>query len=441
MPSYLKSMSTFLCSLLLYSLCSTLTYSVELSGNNGDLTFDFFHRDSRHSPSYDPSTTRFQRLRHAVDRSLSRKSSLTALHSTSSTGAIVAPISLSGYEYLMKIKIGTPPVEQLAIADTGSDLTWTQCKPCKQCYNQTLPLFDPSHSSSYRPVSCRSHQCTASGSSPSCGRKNTCQYKVFYGDNSYSFGKLATETLTFDGGVSFPNFAFGCGRENGGTFSDTGSGIIGLGGGSISLINQLKKSIGGKFSYCLTSRDSNATSKISFGSSAVVAGPKVVSTPLVRNIPETFYYLTLEGLSVGTERFANAKLLSSLESSEGNIIIDSGTTLSFFPEEMYNWVEGALKDAVKGERVEDAQRIFGLCYKKGDGFRSPAITAHFKNADVVLAHDSIFVETEKGIVCLTLFPSEGLAIFGNLHQMNYRIGYDLEKRQIYFLPTHCSKPQ
>ena len=140
MPCYHKSVSTFLCSFLFYSLCLTLTCSVESSGG---ITLDFFHRDSRHSPSYDPSITRFQRLRHAFDRSLSRKSWLTAaLHSTS-TKALIGPICHVGYEYLMKIKVGTPPVEQLAITDTGSDLTWIQCKPCIHCYNQTLPPFDP----------------------------------------------------------------------------------------------------------------------------------------------------------------------------------------------------------------------------------------------------------------------------------------------------------
>ncbi|KAG6399462.1 hypothetical protein SASPL_140943 [Salvia splendens] len=90
MPSYHKCMSIFLSSLVFYSLCLTLTYSAE---SLGGITLDFFHHYSIHSPSYDPSSTRFQRLRDVVDRSLSRKSSLTALHSTSTTKAIVAPIS------------------------------------------------------------------------------------------------------------------------------------------------------------------------------------------------------------------------------------------------------------------------------------------------------------------------------------------------------------
>lgn len=434
-------MSAFLCYLLLSSIC--LKSLVE-SSNNGGITVDLFHRDSRHSPSYDPSNTHFQRLRNAFDRSFSRKSSLVA-SSLLSTDSVEAPISPAGGEYLMKIKIGTPPVEQLGIADTGSDLTWTQCKPCIQCYKQNLPLFDPSQTSSYRPVSCESDQCDASGTA-SCGSNDSCQYQVTYGDRSYSYGELAAETLTFDGGVSFPKVAFGCGHENGGTFSQTGSGIVGLGGGSISIINQLQSSIGGKFSYCLALLNSNATSKISFGSSAAVIGSNVVSTPLARKYPATFYYLTLEGVSVGTERLdytATSTKAVALAGGEGNIIIDSGTTLTFVPSEFYDRVESALESAVIGNRVSDPQGMFKMCYEMGSdgGISSPPIIAHFKGADVVLPQESIFVEVEQGIACLTLVPSQNLAIFGNLHQMNYHIGYDLVKKEVSFQPKDCSKPQ
>lgn len=440
MVSYNKFMSIFLCSLLLSSFC--FISSVHESSKNGGITVDLINRDSSRSPSYDPSNTRFQRLRGAFDRAFSRKSSLISSSSSSvSTDSTDAPVSSAGGEYLMKIKIGTPPVEQLVIADTGSDLLWTQCKPCTHCYKQELPLFDPSRTSSYRTVACHSDQCAASGSA-SCDRKNGCQYQVAYGDNSYSVGELAADTLTFDGGVSFPKVAFGCGHQNDGTFSKAGSGIVGLGGGSISIINQLKSSIGGRFSYCLTLLNSNVSSQISFGSNAVVAGPKVVSTPLMRKSPATFYYLTLEGVSVGAERVDYVPSTEEL-ADEGNIIIDSGTTLTFVPSEFYDWVEAALEKAITGTRVSDSGGMFKLCYKLGSegGLSSPPVTAHFKGADLVLPEGSIFVEVEEGIACLTLVPSQDLAIFGNLHQMNYHIGYDLVKNQVSFHPTDCSKSQ
>ncbi|KAH6831255.1 Eukaryotic aspartyl protease family protein [Perilla frutescens var. hirtella] len=428
-----------ICSLLLSSICFA-------ASNNGGFTVDLIHRDSLKSPSNDPSNTRFQRIRSAFDRSFSRKSSLLSSLSTSLQDSIAAPITSAGGEYVMKIMIGTPPVEQLGIADTGSDLLWTQCNPCKQCYNQTLPLFDPSKSSSYRTVSCNSDQCAAAGTS-SCGDDNRCQYEVAYGDSSHSNGDLAVETLTFDGGVSFPKVAFGCGHDNEGTFSQTGSGIIGLGGGSISIINQLQNTIGGKFSYCLTSLNSNVSSKISFGSSAVVAGPNVVSTPLVNKSPATFYYLTLEGMSVGTERVdyykSSGGAVEEAAVDEGNIIIDSGTTLTFVPSEIYEGVEAALVKAISATRVSDPQGAFGLCYRieGGGGLKSPPITAHFKGADLVLPEASSFVEVEEGTVCLTVVQSEDLAIFGNLHQINYHVGYDRVNQQVSFLPTDCSNIQ
>ncbi|KAI3453928.1 hypothetical protein Pfo_010591 [Paulownia fortunei] len=419
---------------------------IEATEKNGGITVDLIHRDSPLSPSYNPSNTRFERLKNAFDRSFSRKSSLmlTSLRSTSrSPETIQATLTPIGGEYLMKIHIGTPPVEQLGIADTGSDLTWTQCKPCTQCYKQKSPLFDPRKTKTYRKVSCESPQCSAVGSS-GCDSRNGCQYQVSYGDSSYSIGDLAVETFTFDAtaeeNVSFPKVVFGCGYQNDGTFSETGSGIIGLGGGSLSIINQLDKSIGGKFSYCLTYLDSNVSSKISFGSNAIVTGPNVVSTPLVKKEPDTFYYLTLEGISVGRQRLeykSNAKKLAD----EGNIIIDSGTTLTFLPSEFYEGLESTLERAIKGNRASGSQGGFKLCYRlPSDGeFSSPPIIAHFTGADVVLPPGSTFLEVEKGVVCLTLVPSDDLAIFGNLHQINSHIAYDLVNQEVNFLPTDCAK--
>lgn len=427
--------SSFLLCLLLSSF---YVVSSSESPKNGGFTVDLIHRDSPRLISGNPSTTHFSRMRSAFDRSFSRKSSLLSSLSNSLKDSVDAPITPAGGEYVLKLQIGTPPVEILGIADTGSDLTWTQCKPCTQCYEQNLPLFDPSKSSSYRPISCESVVCQAAGTA-SCDADNRCEYQVSYGDRSYTIGDVAAETLTFDGGVSFPKVAFGCGHQNAGTFSQTGSGIVGLGGGAVSIINQLQSTIGGKFSYCLTLLNSNISSKISFGSAAVVGGDNVVSTPLVKKSTDTFYYLTLEGISVGEERVDSAAAAAA--EYEGNIIIDSGTTLTFVPQEIYEGVEAALVKAITAERVSDPQGTFGLCYGVGSSgkLEGPALTAHFKGADVVVAAESVFVEVEEGIACLTVVASQDLAIFGNLHQMNYRIGYDLVKGEVSFQQTDCTK--
>ncbi|KAK4415488.1 Aspartic proteinase CDR1 [Sesamum alatum] len=450
MDFYYKPLSSLILATLLLS-----SISLGEATKKGGVTVDLIRGDSPLSPSYDPSTTHFERLRSSFRRSISRQSSLrsasfkSASKSPDSFEATLTPI---GGEYLIKVSIGTPPVEILAIADTGSDLTWTQCVPCTQCYKQRAPLFDPTKTTTYRSVSCTSQQCQSLGSeSSSCDRSNGCLYQVSYGDSSYSNGDLAVETLTFNSSttqesVAFPKVVFGCGHNNDGTFNETGSGIVGLGGGSVSIVRQLETTIGGKFSYCLTTLDSKVSSKISFGPNAIVTGPGVASTPLVKKSPDTFYYLTLEGVSVGNEAlayifFANSNSKSSVE--EGNIIIDSGTTLTYLPRSLYNGLESTLEKSISGRRVADPQGLFGLCYElpSNGEFNAPPIIAHFTGADLELTQESTFLEVEKGVVCFTFVPSEDLAILGNLHQMNFLIGYDLENQKVDFFPTNCSKTQ
>ncbi|KAL5850130.1 hypothetical protein ACOSQ4_008143 [Xanthoceras sorbifolium] len=55
-------------------------------------------------------------------------------------------------EYYAIVDIGTPGQSVYVILDTGSDITWIQCKPCSvQCFKQPGPIFDPSKSSTYSP--------------------------------------------------------------------------------------------------------------------------------------------------------------------------------------------------------------------------------------------------------------------------------------------------
>ncbi|CAN4075828.1 unnamed protein product [Withania somnifera] len=429
-------------------------------------TVDLIHRDSPLSPFYNPST-QSNSLRNAIERSFSRascfkKRSLATLNTLSSdispspseSDTIESDISPIPGEYLMKLAIGTPPIEIVAIADTGSDLTWTQCKPCINCFQQSYPLFDTKNSSTYQIMECDAEECTSIGSS-SCIRGNVCEYQMSYGDQSHTIGDLAFDTFTFPTtsgeNVLIPNVAFGCGHDNGGTFNNYTSGIIGLGGGEVSLIRQLSTHINGKFSYCLMSIPldssiSNVTSHINFGSNAIVSGPNVVTTPLIRKEPSTFYYLTLEGVSVGKKKleFKSNKIGSSFidgrEVEEGNIIIDSGTTLTFLPDEFYSSLEEALVNSISATRKDDPSGTFGLCYESQDGtIDAPTIVAHFTNADLELLPSSTFAQVDQDLVCLTIVPANDIAIFGNLAQGNYLIGYDLVDNKISFMPADCTK--
>ncbi|KAK4414369.1 Aspartic proteinase CDR1 [Sesamum alatum] len=414
-------------------------------------SIDLIHRDSLRSPSLDS----LQRVTNSLQRSFNRVNVLAQDQYYSQQSASTEIVPDKG-EYLMKFSLGTPPVQTLAIADTGSDLTWIQCKPCDRCFKQKAPFFDPKSSSTYKPVSCSSKTCNDALLRTSCnGSKSACNYAIYYGDRSFSKGDLATETITLGSttraNVSIPNVIIGCGHLDQGTFGVDASGIVGLGGGKVSLITQMGSSIQGKFSYCLVPFFGHKTvkpSKMSFGDQAVVSGAGVASTPIVARSPKTFYFLTLEGITVGNQRLdldldlSSSSLNDSKPASdqEGNIIIDSGTTLTFLPSELYDKVIGSVKRQTKLREISDPQGLLNLCYRSTENVaKVPKITVHFRGADVELKPINTFVKTSSVSLCLAFAPADGLAIYGNLAQMDFLVGYDLDKKTVSFKPTDCSK--
>ena len=264
---------------LIFSLILIVSSAAAAAADGGyGFSVELVHRDFPKFPLFNSSETHYQRIANALRRSISRETvSLT------DTGR--APISNSGGAYVVKISLGTPPFSIVAVADTGSDIIWTQCKPCPNCYQQIDPMFDPSKSSTYKTVPCSSPTCSFAGPGGSCSSDSVCEYSISYGDGSHSNGDIAADTLTMDSSsgrpVAFPRIAIGCGHDNAGSFDSKVSGIVGLGHGSASLIQQMGPATGGKFSYCLAPvGNSHDSSYLNFGSNAIVSGSGAVSTPI-----------------------------------------------------------------------------------------------------------------------------------------------------------------
>ncbi|KAF3575953.1 hypothetical protein DY000_02034592 [Brassica cretica] len=96
-----------------------------------------------------------------------------------------------------------------------------------------------------------------------------------------------------------PETVIGCSHNSSG-FQTTGSGIVGLSWDRSSLISQMGKNMHGAFSFCLSP---GGTSKINFGSNAIVSGNGTVSTPMfLKKAKPGFYYLNLDAVSVGETR-------------------------------------------------------------------------------------------------------------------------------------------
>ncbi|XP_019451863.1 PREDICTED: aspartic proteinase CDR1-like [Lupinus angustifolius] len=407
------------------SLIEALGFGVEL-----------IHRESSTSPFYLYSETHFQRVANAIRRSINRPNYLK--QSSLSPNSIESDVFPNQGEYLMSYSIGTPPVKTLGIVDTGSNVIWLQCQPCHPCYKQTFPIFNPSKSKTYKFLPCISNICELTrDTSCSSDRRKSCQYIIRYGDNSTSQGDLSLDTFTLSStngsSIQLRNTVIGCGHSNTLVFQGDGSGIVGIGNGPASLITQLGSSIKGKFSYCLLPLFTNSkfSSKLIFGDDKNAFSSKgSVSTPIVPDAD--FYRLNLLSFTVGDTK------IEFESSSDGNIIIDSGTTLTLLPPDVYSKLESAVASAIPSEPIEDPSGTLSLCYKTSKNLDIPIITANFDGADVKLTALNTFIEISEGVTCFSFIPSI-ISIFGNLAQQNFLIGYDVKNQLLTFKPTDCSK--
>ncbi|XP_049354900.1 aspartic proteinase nepenthesin-1 [Solanum verrucosum] len=392
--------------------------------------------------------TKFERLQRAMARGKSRLQRLSlvanfaTLSSKDVTNDVKSTIHAGNGEFLMQISIGSPSESYNAIMDTGSDLIWTQCKPCKECFDQSTPIFDPSKSSTFEKISCSNKLCEALPTS-SCG-DNNCEYMYTYGDYSSSEGFLASETFTF-GKVSIPNVAFGCGNDNEGSGFSQGAGLVGLGRGPLSLVSQLHMS---RFSYCLTSINEDAYSQSStllMGSMAHDDYNNIITTSLVKNPTQpSFYYLSLKGISVGDTQLAIKKSTFSLnKDGSGGMIIDSGTTITYLEESAFSLLKKEFSSQVNLPVDDSSSTGLDLCFKlpsNTNNIEVPKLIFHFEGADMDLpAENYMIADSRMGIACLAMGSSSGMSIFGNVQQQNMMVIHDLDKETLSFVPTQCDK--
>ncbi|XP_057981158.1 aspartic proteinase CDR1-like [Malania oleifera] len=417
-------------------------------GGGGGFTASLIHRNSPESPYYDPSESHYDRLAKALRRSIARSHRLMPSAAkgqkkkTALRGRPTTQITNNGGDYLVRVSLGTDPVEIVAVADTSNDLIWTQCSPCSDCYTQSSPFFDPSNSSTYQPIKCDSSDCElAVGGTCAGPGDDACHYSVFSGvkyENSYSHGVLAKENLAL-GSTKLRKITVGCGHKNQLMYDDDNAeGMMGLGRGPISLVSQIHDQIDGKFAYCLGLNNSgtgngNNSSKIIFGRHADVPGAGAVSTSMVSGKFKSSYYAKLEKISVGNETVKSKNL----------VLLDTATLLTFVPRDLHSTLEAAVAGGASNlTPAEDPYGLFNLCYKvrgEVDLAGAPEFTMHFAGADVKLSSENMFLKVTDSVACLALVPIDGPEIiYGNLAQANHVVGFDLKKGTVSFKPTDCA---
>ncbi|KAF3338639.1 aspartic proteinase nepenthesin-2 [Carex littledalei] len=381
--------------------------------------------------------TKFELLQRMVQRSKTRRRYLAS-------SDVTIPSFPSSGEYLINISIGTPAQPFVLTLDTGSDLVWTQCLPLIHYFNQSYPFFNPQKSSTFFYTPCEFELCNEIDiSQPKCSTDNLCEYNSSYGDGSYTSGLLGKETFTL-GAFEVTNMFFGCGNDNKGIFLSNECGIAGFGRGNLSLVSQLGY---GKFAYCFTSFGESKSSPVLFGSSADLTRfeiGKIQSTPLLLNpIYTSYYYLTLNSITVGAELLQIPESYFAVNRTDGSggVIIDSGTSLTHFPNPVYEMVKSAFMSQVDLPVVPDQDLLcFDLTSTSLEEFQPPRFIFHFDGADFELPPQNYMELYPKTTICLAMLSHrDPLTIIGNFQQQNFHVLYDILGEELSFVRAQCDR--
>uniref|UniRef100_A0A1J3DW50 Aspartic proteinase-like protein 2 n=1 Tax=Noccaea caerulescens TaxID=107243 RepID=A0A1J3DW50_NOCCA len=346
----------------------------------------------------------------------------------------------NGY-YTTRLYIGTPPQEFALIVDTGSTVTYVPCSTCKQCGKHQDPKFQPELSSSYEALKCN----------PDCNCDDDgklCVYERRYAEMSSSSGVLSEDLISFgnESQLSPQRAVFGCeNAETGDLFSQRADGIMGLGRGKLSVVDQLvdKGVIEDSFSLCYGGMEVGGGAMV-LGKISPPAGMVFAHSDPFRS---PYYNIDLKQMHVAGK---SLKLNPKVFNEKHGTVLDSGTTYAYFPKQAFN----AIKDAVIKE-IPSLKRIHGpdpnyddICFS-GAGRNVaevhnyfPEIAMEFGNGQklILSPENYLFRHTKvRGAYCLGIFPDrDSTTLLGGIVVRNTLVTYDRENDKLGFLKTNCS---
>ncbi|KAK6938612.1 Xylanase inhibitor, N-terminal [Dillenia turbinata] len=349
---------------------------------------------------------------------------------------------INGY-YTTRLWIGTPPQEFALIVDTGSTVTYVPCSSCEQCGKHQDPRFQPDLSSTYQPVKCDlACDCDT--------EKNQCTYERRYAEMSSSSGVLGEDLISFGNESELvPQRAvFGCENvETGDLYSQHADGIIGLGRGQLSIVDQLvdKGVISDSFSLCYGG--------MGVGGGAMILGGFIPPPDMVFSRSDPFrspyYNIELKELHVAGKRLP---LNPDVFDGKHGTVLDSGTTYAYLPEKAFV----AFKDAIMKE-THPLKLIPGpdpnykdVCFS-GAGRDVNKLLQTFPVVDMVFGkghkvsltpENYLFRHTKvSGAYCLGIFQNgkDPTTLLGGIIVRNTLVMYDRENEKIGFWKTNCSE--
>ncbi|KAK1301577.1 Protein ASPARTIC PROTEASE IN GUARD CELL 1 [Acorus calamus] len=338
------------------------------------------------------------------------------------------PMSSGAYagtgQYFVRLRLGTPAQKFVLVADTGSDLTWVNCRyrrrRCARCTadrGRRRRVFDAEESESFRPISCASRLCrnTLPFSLTTCpSRASPCAYDYGYADGSKAQGFFASESMTITlsnrRNAKLKGLVVGCTSSFVGSSFNEADGVLGLG-------------------YLVFGGSNRSEPNMRYA--------KLVVEPEF----EPFYGVEVIGISIGGTVLRIPLSVWDIR-GQGGVIIDSGTSLTSFVEPAYRMVMLALTESLKGfKRIRLTP--FEFCFDS-TGFNDsvvPSLGIHFAgSARFEPPKKSYIIDVADRVKCVGFLSASwpGVSTIGNIIQQNFKWEFDVVNKRLGFQPSSCS---
>ncbi|XP_031270639.1 protein ASPARTIC PROTEASE IN GUARD CELL 1-like [Pistacia vera] len=347
----------------------------------------------------------------------------------------------NGY-YTTHLNIGTPPQQFALIVDTGSTVTYVPCSNCQRCGRHQDPRFQPKLSSTYQSLKCN----------PDCNCDDDgklCTYERRYAEMSSSSGVLAEDIISFGNESELvPQSAvFGCETvETGDLYTQRADGIMGLGRGRLSVVDQLvdKGAISDSFSLCYGGMDVGGGAMILGGISPPPDMVFAHSDPF----RSPYYNIALEEIHVAGKPL---KLSRKIFDGRHGTVLDSGTTYAYLPRQAFSaFTKAITKETHSLKPVHGPDPNYDdICFS-GAGRDVSQLSKAFPEVDMVFSNGQkfslspenyLFRHTKvSGAYCLGIFQNaDATTLLGGIVVRNTLVTYDRADNKIGFWKTNCSE--
>ena len=352
--------------------------------------------------------------------------------------------------YYTNLYLGKEMKKQTYILDTGSTITTSPCKPyCKKCGKHLNSYHNVEDSS--KVISCSNEKCKLVKSN--CGSENKCSFRTSYSEGSSIEGIYINELIRFgedylsNEGHMAP---IGCTTSETHLFlTQKADGIMGLANNEKNFISvmdkvgAIKKNI---FSLCLA----QVGGYFSIGEINTTYHKENIS---YFNMEKNSFFYSLNVNNI----FVNNKKLEKFKTNKFSFIIDSGTTISYFPDEIFDEIVDNVKticnsfEDKRGCGKYEYDKDFGPCFLFENTIKlENAIYQFWPNISFIFndyiykwtPDEYIFNDTNKDKVrgCMGFNRGGGRRFtLGSTWMIGHEIIFDRKNNKIGIAEANCDK--